>query len=48
MVNTGVTNISIDVPSDLARAAEVTRGKAVLNLDAVSRYSHSRTPTGKF
>ncbi len=30
MVNTGVTNISIDAPSDLARAVEVTRGKAVL------------------
>ncbi len=30
MVNTGVTNISIDAPSDLAKAVEVTRGKAVL------------------
>jgi len=30
MVNTGVTNISIDAPTDLAKAAEVTRGKAVL------------------
>jgi len=35
MVNTGVTNISIDAPTDLAKAVEVTRGKAVLigNLD---------------
>jgi len=30
MVKTGVTNISIDAPSDLAKAVEVTRGKAVL------------------
>ena len=30
MVNTGVTNISIDAPSDLSKAVEVTRGKAVL------------------
>jgi uroporphyrinogen decarboxylase len=30
MVKTGVTNISIDAPSDLAKAAEITRGKAVL------------------
>ena len=30
MVNTGVTNISIDAPSNLAKAVEVTRGKAVL------------------
>ncbi len=30
MVNTGVTNISIDAPTDLAKAVEVTRGKAVL------------------
>jgi uroporphyrinogen decarboxylase len=30
MVKTGVTNISIDAPADLARAVEVTRGKAVL------------------
>ncbi|MCD6295784.1 MAG: uroporphyrinogen decarboxylase family protein [Deltaproteobacteria bacterium] len=30
MVKTGVTNISIDAPSDLAKAAEVTKGKAVL------------------
>ncbi|MFH1083297.1 MAG: uroporphyrinogen decarboxylase family protein [Pseudomonadota bacterium] len=30
MVNTGVTNISVDAPTDLARAAEVARGKAVL------------------
>jgi uroporphyrinogen-III decarboxylase len=30
MVATGVTNISIDAPSNLARAVEITRGKAVL------------------
>jgi len=30
MVATGVTNISIDAPADLAKAVEVTRGKAVL------------------
>jgi uroporphyrinogen decarboxylase len=30
MVDTGVTNISIDAPSDLAKAAEIVRGKAVL------------------
>jgi uroporphyrinogen decarboxylase len=30
IVNTGVTNISIDAPTDLAKAAEITRGKAVL------------------
>lgn len=30
MVNTGVTNISIDAPTDLAKAFEATRGKAVL------------------
>ncbi len=30
IVNTGVTNISIDAPSDLAKAVEITRGKAVL------------------
>ena len=44
MVNTGVTNISIDAPSDLARAVEVTRGKAVLigNIDTNIFYSGSR------
>jgi uroporphyrinogen decarboxylase len=30
MVNTGVTNISIDAPTDLAKAVEVARGRAVL------------------
>ena len=30
IVNTGVTNISIDAPSDLSKALELTRGKAVL------------------
>ena len=35
MVSTGVTNISIDAPTDLAKAVEATRGKAVLigNID---------------
>ena len=30
MVNTGVTNISIDAPSNLSKAVDVTRGKAVI------------------
>jgi uroporphyrinogen decarboxylase len=30
IVNTGVTNISIDAPANLAKAVEVTKGKAVL------------------
>jgi uroporphyrinogen decarboxylase len=30
MVKTGVTNMSIDAPSDLAKALELTRGKTVL------------------
>jgi uroporphyrinogen-III decarboxylase len=30
MVNTGVTNISIDAPTDLAKAAKAARKKAVL------------------
>jgi uroporphyrinogen decarboxylase len=30
MVNTGVTNISVDAPTDLAKAVEAARGKAVL------------------
>lgn len=30
MVKTGVTNLSIDAPTDLAKAVEATRGKAVL------------------
>jgi uroporphyrinogen decarboxylase len=30
MVNTGVTNISIDAPTDLKKAVGVTRGRAVL------------------
>ena len=44
MVATGVTNISIDAPSDLARAVEITRGKAVLigNVDTSIFYSGSR------
>ncbi len=44
IVNTGVTNISIDAPSDLARAVEVTRGRAVLigNVNTNIFYSGSR------
>ena len=44
MVNTGVTNISIDAPSDLAKAVEVTRGKAVLigNVNTNLFYSGSK------
>jgi uroporphyrinogen decarboxylase len=44
MVKTGVTNISIDAPTDLARAAEATRGKAVLigNVDTNLFYSGTR------
>jgi uroporphyrinogen decarboxylase len=44
MVNTGVTNISIDAPSDLAKAVEVTRGKAVLigNVDTSLFFSGTR------
>ena len=44
MVNTGMTNISIDAPSDLAKAAEVCRGKAVLlgNVNTNLFYSGTR------
>ena len=44
MVNTGVTNISIDAPSDLAKAAAAARGKAVLigNLNTNLFYTGSR------
>jgi len=44
MVNTGVTNISIDAPSDLAKAVEATRGKAVLigNVDTRLFFSGTR------
>ncbi len=44
MVNTGVTNISIDAPSDLAKAVEATRGKAVLigNVDTGLFFSGTR------
>ena len=42
MVNTGVTNISIDAPTDLAKAVAATRGKAVLigNLNTNLFFSH--------
>jgi uroporphyrinogen decarboxylase len=44
MVNSGWTNISIDAPTDLAKAAAAARGKAVLigNLDTRLFYSGSR------
>jgi uroporphyrinogen decarboxylase len=44
MVNTGVTNISVDAPTDLAKAAAASRGKAVLigNLDTNLFYTGSR------
>jgi len=44
MVNTGVTNISIDALTDLAKAVEVTRGRAVLigNVDTNLFYSGTR------
>ncbi len=44
MVNTGVTNISIDAPTDLAKAVEATRGKAVLigNVNTGIFYSGTR------
>jgi uroporphyrinogen decarboxylase len=44
MVNTGVTNISIDAPTDLAKAVAATRGKAVLigNLNTNLFFSGSR------
>ncbi len=44
MVETGATNISIDAPSDLSKAVEVTRGKAVLigNVDTNLFYTGTR------
>ena len=44
MLETGVTNISIDAPTDLAKAVEVTRGRAVLigNLDTGLFYNGSK------
>jgi uroporphyrinogen decarboxylase len=44
MVDTGWTNISIDAPTDLAKAAAAARGKVVLigNLDTNLFYSGSR------
>jgi uroporphyrinogen decarboxylase len=44
MVNTGVTNISVDALTDLAKAAEVARGKAVLigNVNTNLFYSGTR------
>jgi uroporphyrinogen decarboxylase len=49
MVSTGVTNISIDAPTDLAKAAEAARGKAVLigNLDTNLFYSGSKEELGR-
>ena len=44
MVQTGATNISIDAPSDLSKAVEVARGKAVLigNVDTNLFYTGTR------
>ncbi len=44
MVNTGVTNISVDAPTDIAKAVAAARGKAVLigNLDTNLFYSGTR------
>jgi uroporphyrinogen decarboxylase len=44
MVNTGANNISIDAPTDLVKAVEVTRRKAVLigNIDTNLFFSGSR------
>jgi len=44
MVNTGMTNLSIDAPSDLAGAIALTRGKAVLigNIDTNLFFSGTR------
>jgi uroporphyrinogen decarboxylase len=44
MVNTGVTNISVDAPTDLSKAAAAARGKAVLigNVDTNLFFSGSR------
>ena len=44
IVNTGVTNISIDAPTDIAKAVAATRGKAVLigNLDTNLFHSGSK------
>ncbi|UCF57902.1 MAG: uroporphyrinogen decarboxylase family protein [Deltaproteobacteria bacterium] len=44
MVNTGVTNISVDAPTDLAKALEATKGKAVLigNVNTNLFFSGSR------
>ncbi len=43
IVKTGVTNISIDAPTDLAKAVEVTRGKAVLIGNVDTNLFHSGT-----
>jgi uroporphyrinogen decarboxylase len=44
MIDTGVTNISIDAPTDLAKAVELTKGKAVLigNVNTGLFFSGSR------
>ena len=44
MVKTGVTNISVDAPTDLAKAAEAARGKAVLigNVDTNLFFSETK------
>jgi uroporphyrinogen decarboxylase len=49
MVNTGVTNISIDAPTDLAMAAKATKGKAVLigNVNTNLFFSGTREEMGQ-
>ena len=44
MVNTGMTNISIDAPTDMAKAVAAARGKAVLigNLNTNLFFTGSR------
>jgi len=44
MVSTGANNISIDAPTDMAKAVEATRGKAVLigNVNTNLFYSGTR------
>jgi uroporphyrinogen decarboxylase len=44
MVNTGVSNISVDAPTDLSKAVEAARGKAVLigNVDTNLFFSGTR------
>jgi len=49
IVNTGMTNISIDAPTDLAMAAKATKGKAVLigNVNTNLFFSGTREEMGQ-